>query len=56
MDRKNRIKLTIEQDKAWIAAFGHYKDKGYSDLRADKYTARDLVQTYPKLKKYRVWV
>lgn len=43
-------KLTKKQDKAWVFAFGHYKDKGYSDAKADKSAFRDLIQEFPRLK------
>jgi hypothetical protein len=53
MKKKNNkiCKLNQKEDKIWINAFGYYKDKGYSDKKADKETFKDLIKESPRLKK-----
>ena len=50
--RKVKIcKLTKEQNRIWVKAFQFYKDKDYSDLKADKLAFRSLIKEFPKLRK-----
>ena len=44
------MKLNTKENKVWVKLFNYYKDKGYSDLKADKFAFEDLVKEYPRLK------
>ena len=45
-------KLKPEEDNAWVFTFCFYKDKGFSDLRADAATWQDLRLEFPRLRRY----
>lgn len=49
---KKRARLTAREDRAWVIALCYYVDEGYSDLKADKLTWRDMCEEFPRLKQY----
>ena len=49
---KKVAKLTVDEDKAWVFAFCFYKDKGYSDLRADASAWLDMKLDFPRLRNF----
>lgn len=50
-----KTKLTIEEDKIWINNFEYYKNKGYSDKKADLLTFYDMIKEFPRLSKYNIF-
>lgn len=50
--RKRLATLLPEENKAWETAFVYWKQKGYSDARADARAWIDVQMDFPRLKKF----
>jgi hypothetical protein len=49
---KRVAKLTPKENHAWEFAFAFYLDEGHSDSKADKFTWRDMLLEFPRLKAF----
>ena len=44
--------LTLEENQAWVFAFGYYRDNGWVDTEVDKQAWKDLVSEFPRLRTF----